>query len=40
MRFVLLTGERHSTIGVPPLIDGAAFGAFFGDKAFEVDWPR
>ena len=40
MRFVLLPGQRHDTIGVPPLIDGVAFGALLGDRAFDVDWLR
>ena len=40
MRFVLLPGQRHDTIGVPPLIGGVAFGALLGDKAFDVDWIR
>lgn len=40
MRFVLLPGQRHDTIGVPPLIEGIAFDALLGDKAFDVDWLR
>ena len=40
MRFVLLPGQRHDTVGVPPLIEGVAFGALLGDKAFDVDWIR
>ena len=40
MRFVLLPGQRHDTVGVPPLIEGVAFGALLGDKAFGVDWIR
>ena len=40
MRFVLLPGQRHDTAGVPPLIEGVAFGALLGDKAFDVDWLR
>ena len=40
MRFVLLPGQRHDTIGLPPLIEGIAFGALLGDKAFDVDWLR
>ena len=40
MRFVLLPGQRHATVGVPPLIEGIAFGALLGDKAFDVDWIR
>ena len=40
VRFVLLPGRRHDTIGVPPLIEGVAFGALLGDRAFDVDWLR
>jgi transposase len=40
VRFVLLPGQRHDTIGVPPLIEGVAFGALLGDRAFDVDWLR
>ena len=40
MRFVLLPGQRHDSIGVQPLIDGIAFGALLGDKAFDADWLR
>ena len=40
MRFALLPGQRHDTVGVPPLIEGVAFGALLGDKAFDVDWLR
>lgn len=39
-RFVLLPGQRHDTIGVPPLIEGVTFGALLGDRAFDVDWLR
>ena len=40
MRFVPLPGQRHGTVGAPPLIEGVAFGALLGDKAFDVDWIR
>ena len=40
VRFVLLPGQRHDTIGVPPLIEGITFGALLGDRAFDVDWLR
>ena len=40
VRFVLLPGQRHDTIGVPPLIEGIAFDALLGDKAFDADWLR
>jgi transposase len=35
VRFVLLPGQRFDTAGVPPLIDGLAFGALIGDTAFD-----
>src|SRR3712207_4831285 len=35
VRFVLLPGQRFDTVGVPPLIDGLAFGARIGDTAFD-----
>ena len=35
VRFVLLPGQRFDTVGVPPLIDGLAFGALSGDTAFD-----
>ena len=35
VRFVLLPGQRYDTVGVPPLIEGMAFGALIGDKAFD-----
>src|SRR3982750_4906832 len=35
VRFVLLPGQRFDTVGVPPLIDGLAFGALIGDPAFD-----
>jgi transposase len=37
MRFVLLPGQRNEVVGVPPLIDGVAFGALLGDTAFDTD---
>ena len=40
MRFVLLPGQRPDSVGVQPLIEGVAFGALLGDKAFDVDWLR
>ena len=40
VRFVLLPGQRHDTVGVPPLIEGIAFDALLGDKAFDADWIR
>jgi transposase len=35
VRFVLLPGHRFDTVGVEPLIDGAAFDALIADKAFD-----
>ena len=35
MRFVLLPGQRHDTVGVPPLIDGVEFEALIADTAFD-----
>ena len=40
VRFVLLPGQRHDTVGVAPLIDGVSFDALLGDKAFDADWLR
>ena len=40
MRLVPLPGQRHDTVGAPPLVEGVAFGALLGDKAFDVDWLR
>ena len=40
VRFVLLPGQRHDTVGVAPLIEDLAFGALLGDKAFDADWLR
>ena len=35
VRFVLMPGQRFDTVGVPPLIEGLAFGALIADKAFD-----
>src|SRR5215210_6976914 len=35
VRFVRLPGPRFDTVGVPPLLDGVAFGALIGDTAFD-----
>lgn len=40
VRFVLLPGQRHDSIGVAPLIDGVAFDALLGDKGFDYDTLR
>ena len=34
-RFESLPGQRFDTVGVPPLIEGLAFGAMIADKAFD-----
>jgi transposase len=38
VRFVLLPGQRHDSIGVEPLITGLDFEALIGDKAFYNNW--
>ncbi len=38
MRFVLLPGNRHDTVGVAPLIKGLQFEALLADKAFDSNW--
>ena len=35
IRFVLLPGQRHDSVGVAPLLDGVAFDALLADKAFD-----
>ena len=40
MRFILLPGQRHDSIGVKPLIEGISFEALLADKAFDIDWIR
>ena len=40
VRFLLLPGQRHDSIGVEPLIADIEFEALLGDKAFDVDWLR
>ena len=35
VRFVLLPGQCFDSMGVPPLIEGVAFGALIADKAFD-----
>ena len=37
VRFVLLPGQRHDSIGVAPLLDGITFEALIGDKGFDND---
>lgn len=38
VRFVLLPGQRHDTVGVAPLIQDIEFGALIADKAFDSNW--
>ena len=38
VRFVLLPGQRHDTVGVAPLIQGVEFEGLIGDKAFDANW--
>ena len=38
VRFVLLPGQRHDTVGVAPLIEGVAFDGLIADKAFDANW--
>jgi len=38
VRFELLPGHRHDTIGVAPLIEDVEFDALIADKAFDVNW--
>ena len=38
VRFKLLPGNRHDTVGVAPLIKGLNFDALLADKAFDSNW--
>ena len=38
MRFTLLPGQRHDTVGVAPLIEELAFDGLIADKAFDAGW--
>jgi transposase len=40
VRFVLMPGQRHDSVGVEPLIKDIDFGALLADKAFDADWLR
>jgi len=40
VRFTLLPGQRHDSVGVKPLIEGVSFDALLADKAFDIDWIR
>ncbi len=35
VRFTLMPGQRHDTVGVAPLIEGLSFDALIADKAFD-----
>jgi transposase len=38
VRFVLLPGQRHETVGVAPLIGDVAFEGLIADTAFDANW--
>ncbi len=38
VRFVVMPGQRHDTIGVAPLIANIDFGGLIADKAFDANW--
>ena len=40
VRFILMPGQRHDSVGVEPLISDIEFGALLADKAFDNDWLR
>lgn len=40
VRFLLLPGQRHDSVGVEPLISDLEFGALLADKAFDGDGLR
>ena len=35
VRFVLLLGQRHDLIGIPPLLDSVEFEALIADRAYD-----
>lgn len=37
VRFRLMPGHRFDMVGVPPLLEGVAFGGLIADKAFDSD---
>ena len=37
VRFALLPGHRHDSIGVPPLIEDVVFDGLIADTAFDSD---
>ena len=38
VRFCLLAGQRHDTVGVAPLIEEVDFAGLIADKAFDSNW--
>ena len=38
VRFVLLPGQRHDTVGVAPLIEDVEFDGVIADQAFDANW--
>jgi transposase len=40
VRFVLLPGQRHDSVGAAPLLEGIAIEALIADKGFDMDWLR
>jgi transposase len=40
VRFHLMPGQRHDSVGVAPLIKDIDFEALLADKAFDADWIR
>ena len=40
VRFLLLPGQRHDSVGVEPLLTDIEFEALLADKAFDIDWIR
>jgi transposase len=40
VRFHLMPGQRHDSVGVAPLIKDVDFKALLADKAFDADWLR
>ena len=40
VRFILLPGHRHDSIGAEPLITGLDFQALLADKGFDNNWLR
>lgn len=40
VRFLLLPGQRHDSVGAAPLMTDLDFDALIADKAFDIDWIR